>query len=112
MKNMVGKIFIFNQEEWTVEEVLLYEYTCICRNLNNDIKEYFRCEYVQDKIKSYDHDLKELEKDRDPIIIKEDDEKELLLKIIQFYKHNSNMSDLTPFELKSLSAILEKFFVS
>lgn len=70
-KNLVGKTFWCDNEEYIVEEVLLFGHRCIARNLNYDTTEQFYCENViewikreEDKIEKGIELQKELNKDK------------------------------------------------
>lgn len=93
-QNILNKEFLFEDEEWIVEEVLTYGYKCSCRNLNTDEKTLFRTEYVEEKIKSYEDDLKAREKRWNAYHFEEEDEKILLHKIVASFcqKDLSSMS--------------------
>lgn len=45
-EELEGKFFKIDDEEWIVEEVLLYGYKCNARSLNYDTKKIFNCSYV------------------------------------------------------------------
>lgn len=111
MQKLIGKSFLVDDEEWVLEEILLYEHRCVCRSYYSDRTKQFYCDYVKNKILKYEDDLKELEKDRNSIVIREESEKELLKKIIQYYNDNVKLSEISTEELKVLSDIKTKFSV-
>lgn len=51
---MIGKIFLYDNEEWVVEELLLYGHRCKCRSYFSDRTNQFYCDFVQKQIENYD----------------------------------------------------------
>lgn len=102
MKSLVDKTFLIDEEEWVVEEVLLYDKRCRCRSYYSDRTELFFCDYVKNKVASYNKDMKELNKNRNAIIIREDNEKSLLFKIINKFCETTTLNELTESEIEAL----------
>lgn len=48
--NLIGKSFIFDGEEYIIEEILSSGKRCIARNLNFNIKEQFYTDHVREFI--------------------------------------------------------------
>lgn len=108
MKKLLGKSFFIKNEKWILEEVLLYGHRCVCRNYQSEEIQQFNCDFVKDRISKYEYDLRELDKDRNSIILREDEEKELLKKIIQYYKSSIKLSDIPIDELDIILRIDKK----
>lgn len=51
---MIGKMFLYDNEEWVVEELLLYGHRCKCRSYFSDRTKQFYCDFVQEQIENYD----------------------------------------------------------
>ena len=49
-KELENKYFKFEDDEWVIEEVLIYGYKCNCRNLNTDRERIFNCCFVASRI--------------------------------------------------------------
>lgn len=45
-EELENRYFKFENEEWIVEEVLLYGYKCNCRSLNTDKVKIFNCGFI------------------------------------------------------------------
>ena len=98
MNSVVGKLFFIDEEEYEVLRLSLYGEEYICVSLMTDHEEHISKEFVESKVRSYEQDKLELEKEYEAIRIKEEDEKELLKKIIRDYDKNK----LSIKELKTL----------
>ena len=105
---MVGKVFIYDNEEWEVEEVLLYGKRCECRSYYSDRTKQFYCDFVQGQIANYKKDLEEKNKNENAIVFKEENEKELLRKIVAYYKDNVKLSEMNEDEFEVISKIIKK----
>jgi hypothetical protein len=92
MEELIGKCFLFINEEYVVEEVLLYGHRCVCRQMSDDTTKQFSCDYVKELILRYKDSLREREKDCDAIVFREEDEKELLERMLKFYMGNGSPS--------------------
>lgn len=105
MKDLVNKTFLIDEEEWVVEEILLYDRRCRCRSYYSDRTDLFFCDYVKNKVASYNKDMKELNKNRNAIIIREDNEKSLLCKTLDKFCETTTLNELTESEIKALLAL-------
>lgn len=105
---MIGRVFIYNDGEWEVEEILLYGYRCRCRSYYSDRSTQFYCDFAQEKIMNYEQDLIEKNKNENAIIFKEENEKELLKKIVIYYKNNTKLSEIDENDIEILSKIIKK----
>lgn len=105
MNNLIDKIFILGDEEWVVEEILLYGHRCLCRSISSDSTQQFYCDFVERKIESYKEDLEKLENDMNAFVIKSKKDKDLLKKIFSSYCKNTSLDDLTIEEIESLGAL-------
>lgn len=78
---MINKHFLYNGEEYVVDELILQGNKCICKNYDTDEYFEFYTDFVEKQIKTYKEDLKleKLSKE------KKDDEQEILKKIIMDY---------------------------
>lgn len=79
---MIGKMFVYDNAEWVVEEILLYGHRCKCRSYYSDRTKQFYCDFVQEKIINYEQDLIEKHKIENAIVFKEEDEKELIKEVL------------------------------
>ena len=104
---MIDKVFLFEDEEWIVEQVLTYGYSCICRNLDTDEEKRFRTEFVEQCIKSYEDDLKAREKKYNAFHFEEDNEKHLLTFIVSSFCNN-DLSFMDIDDLITLKQIKKK----
>lgn len=98
---MLNKTFIYNNEEWVVEEILTYGYKCSCRNIDTDDTKILDVDFVQYKINSYEKDLKDREKKWNAYHFEEEDEKKLLNKIVASFCQK----DLSKMSLENLIAL-------
>lgn len=101
MDNIFGKLFFIDEEEYEVLRLNLYGNEYICVSLMTDHEEHISKEFVELKVRSYEQDKLELEKEYEAVKFKEEDEKELLKKIIKDYDRNK----LSITELKTLTNI-------
>lgn len=78
---MINKHFLYNGEEYIVDELILKGNKCICKNCDTDEYFEFCTDIVEKQIKTYKEDLKleKLSKE------KKDNEQEILKKIIMDY---------------------------
>lgn len=105
---MIGKMFLYNNEEWIVEEILPSGHRCYCRNYYSDRILPFYCDIVQKRIDSYEYDLMERTKKEKALVFKEEDEKILMKKIIKHYFFNIRSSDINENEIETLLRIIRK----
>lgn len=111
MKHLIDKSIIIDKEEWVVEKITRDARMFICRRIFSTETQYIPVALVENLVKTFEEDYKELSKNKSAIIFKEDEEKELLKKIITYYNDNFDTSMLTTEELNTLSKIKKTIFI-
>ena len=110
-ENIINKCFVFADSEWIVEEIILYNFNCICRNIETDEERRFSLEFVDKKIKTYEKDLGKLIKKENAFCFEEDNEKELLRKIVKYYP-KERIVELSSNELIAYTNILKELNIN
>lgn len=98
---MINKEFLYQDEKWIVEEVLTYGYKCSCRNLDTDETKIFNVDFVQQRINSYQDDLKDREKRYNAFHFEENDEKDMLIYLVKSFCE----TDLSELDIEDLIAL-------
>lgn len=92
---LLNKYFIFQGLEYRVNEALNYNSGYLCTNINNNLTHNFSCDTVSKLVKSYDIDLIELKKDRNAYIFREEDEKNLLKFIMNYFYDKYDFANMS-----------------
>lgn len=111
MKHLIDKSIIMDKEEWIVEEITKDARMFVCRRIFSTETQYVPVALVENLVKTFEEDSKELSKNKNAITFKENEEKELLKKIITYYNNNFDASMLTTEESYIFSKIKETIFI-
>lgn len=110
-ENLVGKTFFCDGEEYIVEEILLFGYRCIARNLNYDTTKQFYCDSVAEWVKREKEKIEKglnLQKQYENKINYNEKTKEELLSIISDLETIIEAKDKKEIKYQEVQQSLEK----